>query len=108
MKFYRGWTPLKMLLAATEKNPLLASPLEKILPTPMGGTLIMPSVASSVRRNDRKLICLLLSCGFYVFFCNGLTDKTRGSFKTMCHDINYSRKYQWQSVLIYEHVVVFG
>jgi len=33
---------------------------------------IIPEYARSVRLDDRKLIYLLLSCGFFVSFCDGL------------------------------------
>jgi len=52
---------------------------------------IIEGGASSVRRSDRKVIYLLLSYGFF-FSCNGLYTETRGLFKLLCHDINYSRK----------------
>jgi len=36
----------------------------------LGQRVLIPGGARSVRLNDKKSIYLLLSCGFFVFFCN--------------------------------------
>jgi len=43
----------------------------------------------SVRLDDRKLIYLLLFCGFFVFFLIDSYTKTQGSFEPFCHDKKY-------------------
>ena len=45
----------------------------------------------SFQRQEIRLLITLL--WLFVFFCNRLQTKARGSFKSMCQDIVYSRKH---------------